>query len=429
MNKFLEFMEKYFVPVAAKIGGQRHLVAIRDGFVTISPLIMAGSFAVLINNLGFKWYQNMMNAMLPSNWKDFGGNIYNGSFAILAILASCTIAYHLAKGYEKDGLAAAMLSLGSTMLLYTPNADGSIPNTYLGGSGLFVSIIVALIVTELFVKLSGNPKLVVKMPEGVPPAVSKSFAALIPSIIILAIVAFAKLLFGYVGIHNIHEALFNAIQAPLQGVVGSFWGLIILIIVQQLLWFFGLHGSNILAPIISAVLLPLTEANTAAVQAGMAPEHIVNSQFLDSFINMGGSGTTIALIIAILLVGRKSKTQMAIAKIGGAASCFNINEPIIFGMPLVLNPIYLIPFVLAPVASGTIAYVLTLIGFMPKVTILTAWTMPPVLGAFLSTNSIRGALVAILCIAVSVAIYMPFVRMATNQELKLEAEQEESSIA
>ena len=118
----------------------------------------------------------------------------------------------------------------------------------------------------------------------------------------------------------------------------------------------------------------------------MTPEHIVNSQFLDSFVNMGGSRTTIALIIAILLVGRRSKTQMAIAKIGGAASCFNINEPIIFGMPLVLNPIYLIPFVLAPVASGTIAYVLTLIGFMPKVTILTAWTMPPVLGAFLSTR-------------------------------------------
>lgn len=429
MNKFFEFMEKYFVPVAAKIGGQRHLVAIRDGFVTVSPLIMAGSFALLLNNLGFKWYQNMMNAIFPANWKDFGLNIYNGSFAILSLLAACTIAYHLARGYEKDGLAAAMLSLGSTMLLYAPNADGSIPSTFLGGSGLFVSIIVALVVTELFVKLSGNSKLVVKMPDGVPPAVAKSFAALIPSMIILAIVALSKLLLGYVGIPNVHEALFNLIQAPLQGVVGSFWGLILLILVQQLLWFFGLHGSNILAPIISAVLLPLTEANMAAVSAGVAPEHIVNSQFLDSFVNMGGSGTTIALIIAIFLVGRKSKTQMTIAKLGAAPGAFNINEPVIFGMPLVLNPIYFIPFVLAPLVSGTIAYFLTYVGFMPKVTLMATWTTPPVLGAFISTNSIKGALVAVLCIVISVFIYMPFVKMATNQELKQEAELEENSIA
>ncbi len=426
MKKFFDLMDKYFVPVAAKVGSQRHLVAIRDGFVTISPLIMAGAFATLINNIGFKPYQNFMDWLLPSNWKDFGAGIWAGSLAIMAILASCTIAYHLAKGYGKDGLAAAMLSLGSTMLLYTPNKDGSIPATYLGGSGLFVSIIVALLVTEIFVRLAGNEKLVIKMPAGVPPAVSKSFAALFPSIIALSIVALVKLLLGYVGIENIHEALFTVIQAPLQNMVGSVWGMLALILIQQLLWFFGLHGSNILAPIINAVLLPLTQANMAAVQAGQTPEHIVNSQFLDSFVNMGGSGTTIALIIAIYLVGRQSKTQMMIAKLGTAPGAFNINEPVIFGMPLVLNATYFIPFVIAPLVSGTIAYVATLIGFVPKVSILASWTTPPVVGAWLSTNSIRGALVAIVCIAVSVLIYIPFVRMATRQELAMEAENQEA---
>lgn len=417
MKKFFDWMDRYFVPVAAKIGAQRHLVAIRDGFVTISPLIMAGAFATLINNIGWEPYQNFMNSILPSNWKDFGGGIWAGSLAIMSVLAACTIAYHLAKGYGKDGMAAAMLSLGSTMLLYVPNADGSIPSMFLGGSGLFVAIIVALLTTELFVKLSGSPKLVIKMPDGVPPAVSKSFAALLPTIIIIALVSLVKLLFGYVGIANIHQALFDVIQVPLQNVVGSVWGLLGLILIQQLLWFFGLHGSNILAPIISAVLLPLTQANMAAVQAGQAPEHIINSQFLDSFVNMGGSGTTIALIIAIYIAGRKSKTQMMIAKLGTAPGLFNINEPIIFGMPLVLNPIYFIPFILAPIASGLIAYAATLFGIMPKVTILASWTTPPVIGAWLSTNSIMGAVVAIVCIAVSVLIYLPFVRMATKQEL------------
>lgn len=425
MKKFFDWMDRYFVPVAAKIGAQRHLVAIRDGFVTISPLIMAGAFAVLINNIGWKPYQDFMSSVLPSNWKDFGGGIFNGSLAVMSILAACTIAYHLAKGYGKDGMAAAMLSLGSTLLLYTPNADGSIPNTFLGGSGLFVAIIVALVTTELFVKLSGSPKLIVKMPEGVPPAVSKSFAALLPTIIIIAIVALVKLLLGYAGIANIHEALFSVIQAPLQNMVGSVWGLIALIIIQQLLWFFGLHGSNILAPIISAVLLPLTQANMAAVQAGQAPEHIINSQFLDSFVNMGGSGTTIALIAAIYIAGRRSKTQMMIAKLGTAPGLFNINEPVIFGMPLVLNPIYFIPFMLAPLVSGLIAYAATVFGIMPMVTIQATWTTPPVIGAWLSTNSIMGAVVALVCIAVSILIYLPFVGMATKQELAMDVNKEE----
>ncbi|MGL4742539.1 MAG: PTS sugar transporter subunit IIC [Sarcina sp.] len=417
MKKFFDFMDKYFVPVAAKIGAQRHLVAIRDGFVTISPLIMAGAFAVLINNIGFEWYQNFMNTIMPANWKDIGGAVWDGSLGIMAVLASATIAYHLAKSYNKDGLAAGMISLACNMLLLAPTADGTLAKTFMGGAGLFVAIIVALITTEIFVKLSGNPKLIVKMPDGVPPAVSKSFAALLPTIIIIVLVAIAKFIFVKVGVLDIHQALFNIIQAPLQNVLGSFWGFIGLILIQQLLWFFGLHGSNILAPIITAVLLPLTQANMAAVQAGGIPENIINSQFLDSFVNMGGSGTTIALIIAIYIAGRKSKTQMMIAKLGTAPGLFNINEPIIFGMPMVLNPIYFVPFLLAPLASGVIAYLATVFNIMPPVSILGTWTTPPVLGAILSTNSIMGGVVAIVCIAVSVAIYIPFVRMATNQEL------------
>lgn len=417
MQKFFDFMEKYFVPHAARIGSQRHLVAIRDGFVTISPIIMAGAFATLLNNIGFEWYQNFMNAILPANWKDFGGAIWSGSLAIMSVLAACTIAYHLAKGYGRDGLGAAMVSLACNMLLLAPTANGNIPMTYLGGSGLFVAIIVALVGTELFVKFTSTSKLTVKMPEGVPPAVSKSFAALIPTILIIAIAAMTKFLLVEVGVANIHEALFNLIQSPLQNVVGSVWGMLGLILVQQLLWFFGLHGSNILAPIISAVLLPLTEANMSAAMAGQAPQHIINSQFLDSFVNMGGSGTTIALLLAIYIGGRKSKTQMMIAKLGTAPGLFNINEPVIFGMPLVLNPMYFIPFVIAPLVSGLIAYAATVAEIMPMVTVQASWTTPPVLGAILSTNSIMGGVVSVVCIIVSVLIYLPFVRMAAKQEL------------
>lgn len=425
MKKFMDWMEAHFIPVAAKIGAQRHLVAIRDGFVTIMPLIMAGAFAVLINNLGWEPYQNFMNSILPANWKDFGGAIWNVSFGFMSILVVCTISFHLAKSYDKDGVTAAVVSLASFMMLYPQVAlGGDAGSAYstdaMGAKGLFVAIIVALIATEIFVKLIGNPKLVVKMPDGVPPAVARSFAALIPSILVLIIAAAAKFILQAVGISNVFDSVYNAIQSPLQGVVGSFWGMIVLILIQQLLWFFGLHGSNILAPVINAVLLPLLEMNMLAAKSGQAAQYIFNSQFLDSYVNLGGSGTTIALIIAIYIAGRRSKQQMMITKLSTAPGLFNINEPMIYGMPLVLNPIYFVPFVLAPLASASIAYFLTSIGFVPKVAYMATWTTPPIIGAAISTNSIMGAVTALICLVVSICIYLPFVIMATKQELDSE---------
>lgn len=419
MNKFFEWMEEHFVPIAAKIGSQRHLVAIRDGFATITPIVMAGAFAVLFNNLGFQWYQNFMNWLLPATWKDWGGAIWNGSFGIMSILIVFTIAYHLARSYEKDGLAAGVVSVAASMILYAANPEtGDIPMAFLGAQGLFIALIVALLATEIFVRLIGNPKLVIKMPDGVPPAVSKSFAALIPSIIVLAIAAGVKELFIFMSIPDMHQALFFTIQRPLSGIAGSLGGVLVIILVSQLLWFFGLHGSNILAPIINALLLPLLLANTEAVQAGMQPENILNSQFLDSYVNMGGSGTTIALLIAIYILGKKSGAQQkTIANLGIAPGLFNINEPVIFGMPIILNPMYFIPFMLAPAVSALIAYFLTFIGFVPKVSIMATWTTPPVLGAILSTNSIMGGVTAIICLAVSILIYLPFVYVAGRQTL------------
>ena len=418
MKKFFDWMEEHFVPIAAKIGSQRHLVAIRDGFASITPIIMAGAFGVLFNNLGWEPYQNFMNWLLPANWKDFGGGVWNGTFAIMSLLIVFTISYHLAKSYEKDGLSAGIVSLAALLILYKPTKDGALSMDFLGGQGLFVALIVALIATEIFVKLVGNPKLIIKMPEGVPPAVAKSFAALLPSIIVLAITAAVKQIFAAIGVADIHQALFLVIQAPLQGVMGSLGGLLVLVLVQQFLWFFGLHGSNILAPIINAVLLPLTEANVRAFKNGVNPEHIINSQFLDSYVNMGGSGATIALLIAIFIIGKKSKTQKTIANLSIAPGMFNINEPVIFGLPIILNPIYFIPFILAPLASGIIAYVLTFIGFAPKVVVMAHWTTPPILGAIISTNSIRGGITALICMAVSIIIYMPFVHMATKKDQK-----------
>lgn len=282
-------------------------------------------------------------------------------------------------------------------------------------------MIVSLVSTEIFVKLIGNPKLVIKMPSGVPPAVSRSFAALLPTIIILALAAGIKELFIVMSVPDIHQALFFTLQKPLQLIAGSFLGVFVIVLLVHVLWFFGLHGSNILAPVINALLLPLLLANTEAITNGLQPENILNSQFLDSYVNMGGAGTSIALLIAIYVLGRKAGAQQrAIANLGIAPGIFNINEPVIYGAPIVLNPIYFIPFILSPIASLTIAYILTVIGFVPKVAIMATWTTPPILGAIISTNSIMGGVTALICLIVSILIYLPFVYVAGRQELRKE---------
>lgn len=132
MNKFFEWMEEHFIPIAAKIGSQRHLVAIRDGFATLTPLIMAGAFATLFNNLGFEFYQNFMNWLLPANWKNFGGDIWNASFGLMSILVVFSISYHLARSYDKDGLSAGVVSVAASWMLYKTTEDGTLPLTFVG---------------------------------------------------------------------------------------------------------------------------------------------------------------------------------------------------------------------------------------------------------------------------------------------------------
>lgn len=420
MQKFMDFMEKYFIPVAAKIGGQRHLVAIRDGFVAIMPLILAGSFAVLINSLPFKGYEDFMAKTFGEGWKFVQGAVWDGSFGVMSLMVVVTTAYSLAKSYEKDGIACAMVCYASLSMLYAAGEAGA---GFRGATGLFVSLGVALIFGTIFCKLLGNPKLLIKMPEGVPPAVAKSFAALFPSVIVLVLVGIVKAILVWVfGIDNLHQLILDTIQGPFQGMFTASLGpILILIFFQQLLWFFGLHGANIIGPIVNAILLPLTTANTEALKAGKIPENIINSQFLDSFVNLGGSGATICLLIAIYLVS-KNKANKAISNLSFMPGLFNINEPILFGMPIVLNPMYIIPFIIVPLINAAIAYAATRVGLVPVIGILAPWTTPPIVGAFISTASIMGALVALINVVIGIVIYIPFV-MASDKKAALEESQ------
>ncbi|HBJ8984650.1 TPA: PTS sugar transporter subunit IIC [Listeria monocytogenes] len=416
MNGFIAFMEKYFIPYAAKIGGQRHLVAIRDGFITTMPLMILGSFAVLINNFPIPAYQKFMNNLFgEGTWQAFGGNVWNGTFAILALLIAFTVAYNLAKSYDKDPLSSAVVSVATffTIGAIAPGADGVANTGGLGSTGLFLALIIAILSTEIFTRLSGSPKLIINMPDGVPPAVSRSFAALFPAMITVSIFGLITAFFQAAGVTNLVISFYELVQEPFMGLANSLPAALLLAFVSAFLWFFGLHGANIIDPFMQTINIPAIEANVKALEAGKELPYIVN---------LGGTGATIGLIIAIFIVARKHKAYMTVSKLSAAPGIFNINEPMMFGLPIVLNPIMFIPYILAPLVLVTVAYFATAIGWVPACTIVTPWTTPPIIGGALATQSIAGGVLAAVNLGLSILIFLPFAKIAQIQELRREKE-------
>jgi len=418
-----KFMQK-FIEVAGRIGAQRHLVSIRDGFVALMPLIIIGSLAVLINNfppLGdFKLVDVLNGIFGEGNWQKVGGSIWNGTFAVLGLLISFSIAYNLAKSYEVDGLSAGLLSTASYIILVpgTPT-DWGLSFAWLGAQGLFVAIILSIIVTELF-RFFVQKNFTIKMPEGVPDGVVRSFAALVPGMIILFLIGLFQALMAIFAETSIFEVIFKVIQEPLQGLGNTLPAAIIIAFLNHLLWFFGLHGSNIIGGVIEPLYLPLIEKNISLFEGGMSAfevPYIVTKPFFDSFIYMGGSGTTIALFIAILIVVRKAQKHpyREVTKLAAPAGIFNINEPVIFGLPIVLNPALLIPFILAPVVLAIISYLALATGLVPRTVVMVPWSTPPILSGYLVTGgNWRGIALQLFNLAVATLIYIPFVAIGAR---------------
>jgi len=360
------------------------------------------------------------------------------------LMTVVAISYNLARHYDSDSLAAAVVSLSSYLAIVPQTitavsetgeevaAWGNVSRIFTNAQGLFVGIIIALIATEIFVSLKKNEKLVIKMPEGVPPAVGRSFAAVIPGGITLiamtALVMIIERLFhmimGGENMMSIFELVTTFVSRPLLHVADSLGYALAVVFFNQFLWFFGLHGSNIIEGIIQPISLQMMEINAVAFQAGQAVPHIVTKPFLDAFVYLGGSGPVLGMLLAVFLVG-KSKQNRTIAKLSIGPSCFNINEPTIFGMPIVLNPILFVPFILAPMLVTAVSYLAMASGMVGRTVAIVPWATPPIISGFLVTGGDwRACVLQIINIAISFVIYLPFIKVADRAELKREKEME-----
>ena len=427
-----------FSAIAGAIGRQRHLGAIRDGFVTIMPLMIAGSLFTLINRFpigsgkdgGNAYLVDLLGNVEGLKWlAAMNGNVWWGTFGLLTIFAIAAIAYHLAKSYDHNNpISAAVVSLSVYLCIAPQVANdgwGALSWAYLNSGSLFAGVIISLASAEIFSRLSRNEKLKIKMPEGVPPAVGKSFAALLPSLITLIILVGIASVINTYKEKNVLDIIKDMIVSPLKDASGTFGFGFVVVLLTHVFWVFGIHGANMFEGILQTFNATAVEANLAAEGVGSGIL-IFNKSFADAFIYMGGAGVCLGLVIALLAVGKSKQNRMS-GRLGIAPALFNINEPILFGLPIVLNPVFAIPFILAPILNLIIAYVATAVGFLPAVQYVIPWTMPPIISGLMATGwAWQAPIIQLINLALSVVIYLPFVKVADKIEEKRELEEAKS---
>lgn len=413
MNAFLEF--------ATKIQGQRHINAIKNGFTNLMPVIIVGSICVLLSNVVCNTTEGYVSvANLPGmSWLGALKPIFDaanyGTMNMLAIGACLLVAMELGTSLGQNDWAIPVTAL-ACYISVVDISNGYLDTSVTAAAGLFVALLIALVSTEFYCKLVSSGKLSIHMPDSVPSNVAKSFSILLPcAVTIFAVSAFGFAFSALTGM-KLPEAIIKFIQTPLSGVMTHPLGIVLIAFMICLLWMFGIHGANTLGGITEPIFLAAYAQNAEAYAAGAAIPNIVCTPFWSSFFSLTGSGVTGGLLIAIFLFSKRDDFK-AIAKLALPCGIFNINEPLIFGIPIVMNPILGIPFLIAPMASVGIAYFLTAIGFCSKMVVNVPWTTPPLLCGFLAGGgSITGALTQLIVILVAAVIYSPFVIMLNKQE-------------
>ncbi len=426
MKGFTSFLERYLQPIGSKIAANKFMAAIRDGFVYTLPFTLTGSIFLLIAAFPIPAYSDFMTS---SGFADYMYLASDVTFGLIALLVVLGISYHLALSNKSDAFVVSILSLICFVILL-PNfisleehaevVTGVIPRVYLGAQGLFTAMFIGLIVPTLYSKFS-TERFTIKMPPGVPPAIAKSFASVIPVLFVITIFWLFQVLFiHFTEFNTINDLIYTFIQIPLQSIGDTFIGMIIVILVSNLLWFFGLHGSTIVMGIMSPIYQSNSMANLELYKAGELTldngAYIVTQNFLDSFVNNGGSGMTIGLVaIFAFTVFFRSQRLKEIGKLSFVPGIFTINEPVLFGMPVILNPMLLIPFILAPVAAGVITYTAIVTGIMqPLNGIVIPWTTPPIISGYL-VSGIMGSIVQIINIIVATLIWLPFIKILDKE--------------
>ena len=423
-----EFFSNKVVPVIMKFVSLKGVVALKDGLLYTMPLTIVGSVFLLLANFPIQAVVDWLNAM---GWIDPLNQAYGATFNIVALIGVMGIAYEYVKKEGYQGLNAGVL--GIVVFLITTNSfvvaesgevvSNVIDKTWTAGQGMITAIIIGLIVGWVYSWFMKHD-IRIKMPAGVPEGVANSFTALIPALAIITGATLVYSFFKFVLDTTFIEAVYTVIQTPLQGMTDSLGGVIMMTFLTPFLWWFGVHGSTIVGGIMGPLLGANALANQAILDSGMALTienggRIVTGQFIDQFITVTGSGLTIGLVTYMIFFA-KSKQCKELGKLGGVPGIFNINEPILFGTPIVMNPFLALPFIGMPVLSGIITYFALATGLVPLFSAITVpWTTPPIISGFI-IGGWRAALLQAVILVLSFFAYLPFIRKIDKMNFEAE---------
>lgn len=419
-NKFVDKLTMF----ATKFANNLYMRSLRDAFVMIMPLYTLAGFGVLLNNVVFPLFLKGDILVKVQTW---GTLITNGTLNAGGLMVAAVVAYMLArnKGFKNPimctivSVAAFIMTMPLTLDLIpvggkkAVTVSGALIYGNIGANGMFTGLLIGIFATLLFLKMSSIKKLHVNLGENVPPAVGESFDSLIPAMITLSVVGIIGTILIVFFNTNILTFITNILQEPLRRINTSLPGMLFIYAIGSSFFFFGIHpfvNSTLLDP----VMLINMNKNMLAFSQGKPAPYILTNTFRDIFGQIGGTGSTIALLIAVLIFS-KVKAKRDIAKLAIMPSVFQINEPTIFGYPIVFNLPLFIPFFICPIFGILVAYFFTAIGWMSRVVVMVPWTTPPVMNAYLATGGDwRAAVIHAFIIICEVLIFLPFMKIADH---------------
>ena len=408
---------------ADKLFQNRYIISIKKAFTVTLPVIILGSIASLINNMPIDIVQAGLSTPVGQVIRAVNGAIWLGSTAIMAILIAWTLGYYLGNTYKMNGTLSALTSVSAYLTICVTTSDGGISLSQLGSSGLFGAILIAILATELYHAFS---RLKINISEDTAEEVRQMFEALFPVMLSIFSIALTNGIVlttsGKGGDEWIYTALSHLFSAA-DG--GGLVGALLLVFGIHIFWFFGIHGGNVMDSIMVSAFGEnlIHNASQYALNHDAFNEQldIISKGFLDTFVFMGGAGTSLCIIIAVLIIAR-SRYMRSIAKMGGVFALFNMNEIMLFGFPVILNPILLIPFLLTPLTITLVSWSAMSLGLVARVVTEVHWAMPPLISGYLATGGhLSGSILQVINIAAGILIYLPFIRLMDRRAVQKEA--------
>lgn len=423
LEKFTTILEKVLMPITNYMNRNKYICAIRDSFSIMMPVIIVGSFALLFNIFvctktglaqfeGLAWLENYSKIFSTVNFT---------CISCMALWLVFLMGYQL--GEKQNKLLSALIT--TVCFLVVSDQENLLSN--LGASALFLAFFVAILSNLIFVNLMRFEKIKIKLPDSVPPMIARSFNSLIPAWITITVFGiFAGTLYGATGLY-INTIIYNVIQVPFNQIIGSQIGVSIIVVLSQLLWWTGIHGHMAMNVIAKPVRTAALAANIAAVSAGLVREEFYTLAYVHLFTNLGGSGIVISLALAILVFSKRQEYK-DITKLSMIPLICGISEPMVFGLPIMLNPIFLIPFVLVPLITANIGYYAITSGFLVSSYVESVAGMPMFIQQFLGfSGQWQAILLTVVVLVIGFLSYAPFVILSnkkTESELLLNKENE-----